>query len=73
MLRAGGYAACPIVHSDRESHYTWPVRIERMDQAGLIRSESKKGCCPDNAACEGFFRCLRNDVFFGHCWQSVSQ
>lgn len=32
----------PIVHSDRGIHYRWPGWIERMDNAGLTRSMSKK-------------------------------
>ena len=49
----------PIVHSDRGGHYRWPGWIERMNHAGLIRSMSKKGCSPDNSACEGFFGRLK--------------
>lgn len=45
----------PIVHSDRGAHYRWTGWIERMDKTGLTRSMSKKGCSPDNAACEGVF------------------
>ena len=45
----------PIVHSDRGCHYRWSGWIQRMDEAGLTRSMSKKGCSPDNSACEGFF------------------
>ena len=45
----------PLVHSDRGAHYRWPGWIERMEAAGLTRSMSKKGCSPDNSACEGFF------------------
>ena len=44
----------PIIHSDRGCHYRWPGWIKRMEKAGLIRSMSKKGCSPDNSACEGF-------------------
>lgn len=44
----------PIVHSDRGCHYRWPGWIQRMNEAGLTRSMSKKGCSPDNSACEGF-------------------
>ena len=35
--------AHPIVHSDRGCHYRWPGWIERMNNAGLTRSMSKKG------------------------------
>ena len=45
----------PIVHSDRGCHYRWPEWIKIMDDAGLTRSMSRKGCSPDNSACEGFF------------------
>jgi putative transposase len=55
----------PIVHSDRGCHYRWPGWIERMTAAGLTRSMSKKGCSPDNSACEGFFGRLKNEMFYG--------
>jgi transposase InsO family protein len=45
----------PIVHSDRGAHYRWPGWLSRMEEANLLRSMSKKGCTPDNSACEGFF------------------
>jgi len=32
----------PIVHSDRGCHYRWPGWIKIMEDAGLIRSMSKK-------------------------------
>lgn len=62
----------PIVHSDRGSHYRWPGWIERMEGAGLTRSMSKKGCSPDNSACEGFFGRLKNEFFYGKQWKDVS-
>ncbi len=45
----------PLVHSDRCCHYRWTKWIEIMNDAQLIRLMSKKGCSPDNSACEGFF------------------
>lgn len=62
----------PIVHTDRGCHYRWPGWIELMDKAGLIRSMSKKGCSPDNAACEGFFGRLKNEMFYGKSWIGIS-
>lgn len=62
----------PIVHSDRGGHYRWPGWIQRMDAAGLTRSMSKKGCSPDNSACEGFFGRLKNEMFYGRSWQETS-
>ena len=62
----------PLIHTDRGSHYRWPGWIERMETAGLTRSMSKKGCSPDNAACEGFFGRLKNEMFYGRSWIDVS-
>ena len=45
----------PIVHSDRGGHYRWPGWLLRIADARLVRSMSRKGYSPDNAACEGFF------------------
>ena len=53
-------------------NYRWPGWISRMKDAGLIRSMSKKGCSPDNSACEGFFGRLKNEMFYGRSWQDVS-
>ena len=53
----------PIVHSDRGVHYRWSGWIERMGKAGLTRSMSKKGCSPDNSACEGVFGRLKMRCF----------
>lgn len=62
----------PILHSDRGCHYRWPGWIIRMENAGLVRSMSKKGCSPDNAACEGFFGRLKNEMFYYRSWKGVS-
>jgi transposase InsO family protein/transposase-like protein len=62
----------PIIHSDRGAHYRWPGWIERMEKAGLTRSMSKKGCSPDNSACEGFFGRLKNEMFYDRSWKNVS-
>lgn len=62
----------PIIHSDRGAHYRWPGWIERTERAGLTRSMSKKGCSPDNSACEGFFGRLKNEMFYGHSWKNVT-
>jgi putative transposase len=61
-----------IVHSDQGCHYRWLRWIEQMKKAGLIRSMSRKGCSPDNSVCEGFFGRLKNEMFYGREWESVS-
>lgn len=55
-LRPGEH---PIIHSDRGCHYR-PEWIKLVHDAGLTKSTSRKGCSPDNSACEGFFGRLKN-------------
>ena len=62
----------PLVHSDRGCHYRWPGWIRRIKQAGLIQSMSKKGCSPDNSACEGLFGRIKNELFYNHDWRTAS-
>ncbi|CAJ0785138.1 Putative transposase InsK for insertion sequence element IS150 [Ralstonia chuxiongensis] len=62
----------PVVHSDRGAHYRWPGWLQRIQTAGLIRSMSRKGCSPDNAACEGFFGRLKNEMFYYRDWAGTT-
>ena len=62
----------PVVHSDRGCHYRWPGWIARMDDAKLTRSMSRKGCSPDNAACEGFFGRMKNECFYNRNFKNYS-
>ncbi len=64
--------AHPVVHTDRGCHYQWDGWIRRMDANGLVRSMSRKGCSPDNAACEGFFGRMKNEMFYHRRWVGVS-
>ena len=69
LLKVGEH---PVVHTDRGCHYRWPGWISRMEAAHLHRSMSKKGCSPDNSACEGFFGRMKNEMFYGISWLNVS-
>ena len=62
----------PVVHSDRGAHYRWPGWLSRMADARLVRSMSRKGYSPDNAACEGFFGRLKNELFYPRSWMSTT-
>ena len=62
----------PVVHSDRGGHYRWPGWLTRIANAKLVRSMSRKGCSPDNAACEGFFGRLKIEMFFAHDWLATT-
>lgn len=43
-----------------------------MDKYGFTRSMSKKGCSPDNSACEGFFGRMKNEMFYGRSFAGVT-
>lgn len=68
----GSSTSRPVVHSDRGAHYRWPGWLTRIREARLTRSMSRKGCSPDNAACEGFFGRLKTELFYSRDWQTVS-
>ena len=62
----------PVVHSDRGGHYRWPGWLSRIAEAKLVRSMARKGCSPDNAACEGFFGRLKIEMFVSRDWLSTT-
>lgn len=62
----------PLIHSDRGAHYRWPGWLTRMADANLTSSMSRKGCSPDNAACEGFFGRLKTELFYPRNWQTTT-
>ena len=62
----------PIIHSDRGVHYRWSGWIYRIEKNGFIRSMSKKGCSPDNSACEGVFGRIKNEMFYNADWSGVN-
>lgn len=61
----------PVCHSDRGCHYRWPGWLSICEDYGIVRSMSKKGCSPDNSACEGFFGRLKNEFFYYQDWSGV--
>ena len=63
---------CVTCHSDRGLHYRTNGWIDMCAEYGITRSMSKKGCSPDNSACEGFFGRLKNEFFYYRDWQGVT-
>lgn len=62
----------PLIHSDRGSHYRWLGWLDRINASGLIRFMSRKGCSSDNAACEGFFGRIKNEMYYGRNWAGAT-
>ena len=61
-----------VIHSDCGCHYRWPGWISICEEAGIVRSMSRKGCSPDNSRMEGFFGTMKNEMFYGRDWTGVS-
>ena len=78
LSRMSGKLSCTVLRRGKGSNpfflvdYRWPGWISRMENASLTRSMSKKGCSPDNSACEGFFERLKYEMFYNRSWQDVS-
>lgn len=49
-----------------------PLSLAGMEQPGLGRSMSKKGCSPNNSACEGLEGRLKNEMFYNKDWTGFS-
>lgn len=43
-----------------------------MRDANLVRLMSRKGCSPDNAACEGFFGRLKMELLYPRDWRATT-
>ena len=61
----------PVIH--RDSHYRWPGWLNRINASGLKRSTSRKCCSSGNAACEGSFGRVKNEIYDGRNWASMTQ
>ena len=53
-----------MLHSDRGSQYTCNEFIELLNKYGVIRSNSRKGNCWDNAVAESFFKTLKTELIY---------
>ena len=57
-----------VIHSDRGWHYRTPDWVAWCDARGVVRSMSRRGHSPDNAAMEGLFGRLKVEFFRGRDW-----
>ncbi|WP_370873187.1 transposase [Olsenella profusa] len=62
----------PVPHSDCGCRCRWPGWIGICSGYGIARSVSKRACSPDNAACEGFFGRLKNELFYHRPWDGMA-
>ena len=60
-----------VEHSDGGSAYRSASWKRICGENGVVRSMSRKGCCPDNARVEGFFGTLKEEFCNGRDWSRV--
>lgn len=48
------------------------LALSRINCARLIGSMSREACSPDNAACDGFFGRLKNELLYARSWQTTT-
>jgi len=59
-----------LLHSDRGYQYTSPVFHNRLYNAGMIQSMSRRGRCIDNGPMEGFWGILKREKYYGHHFEN---
>lgn len=62
----------PVPHYDCGGEYRWPSGLSIMSEANLTRYMFRKASSPDNAACEGYFGRLKNELFYPRDWQGTT-
>ncbi len=60
-----------ILHSDQGWQYRMRIYCDRLRQAGITQSMSRKGNCLDNAVMEGFFGHLKAELLYNQTFDSV--
>ncbi|WP_130811483.1 IS3 family transposase [Olsenella sp. Marseille-P4559] len=71
-LTKPGERAHLVVRSDCGCHHRWPGWISICEEAGVIRSMSRKGSPPDNSRMGGLFGTMKNGMSCGRDWEGVS-
>lgn len=59
-----------VVHSDRGGDSRGRDWIHIEEENGITRSMFRNGNSGDNAACEGFFRRMKTEMFYGWRWET---
>ncbi|UII58662.1 IS3 family transposase (plasmid) [Cytobacillus spongiae] len=62
-----GFHPRSLIHSDQGFHYTHPFFQQKVKEAGLQQSMSRKGNCWDNAPMESFFGHFKDHVNHKAC------
>ena len=59
-----------VIHSDLGCQYRSRNWCDAATTVGFRKSMSRRGCSPDNAACEAFFGRMKVEMFHDYRWKS---
>lgn len=59
-----------MLHSDQGCQYTSKLYQALVEKYQLTGSMSRRGNCWDNAVMERFFRCLKQELIWQHCYKT---
>lgn len=62
-----------IIHSDQGWHYQHAMYRNRLRDAGIVQSMSRKGNCLDNSMMENFFGLMKNELLYLYRWHSIEE
>ena len=65
--------SAPILHSDMGWQYQQAGWCNRLAEAGVVQSMSRKGNCIDNGATEQVFGHMKDEFFKGRSWASFEE
>ncbi len=63
----------PVLHSDMGWQYQQAGWCNRLAEAGVVQSMSRKGNCIDNGATEQVFGHMKDEFFKGRSWASFEE
>lgn len=63
----------PIFHSDQGWQYQMQKYQDKVKQASITQSMSRKGNCLDNAMMESFFAVLKTECFYTQTFNSIEE
>ncbi|MGR9048439.1 IS3 family transposase [Halobacillus faecis] len=61
-----------LMHSDQGWHYQMPQYRQRLKEAGVTQSMSRKGNCHDNAVIENFFGIMKSELLYYKEFESIN-
>lgn len=62
-----------IFHSDQGWGYQMNAYIHALENNNILQSMSRKGNCHDNAVMENFFGLLKQEIYYGHEYNSYEE